>query len=690
MPVVEIAKTSFNAGIWSKKLDARSDLARYASACSELVNFIPHSYGGISNRAGTEFIHALGNRKVKLIPFQFNSEQAYVLAFYEGGGVVLQDGSIITNDDYSIYEFSHPYKEEHLSKLNYIQSADTLYITHNKYPPAKIIRDGAHNNWVYSELPFENSIPTPEVCRVVSIITSGEQYTYGITLVDAKGSEGMLQEASTPARLGDRLEFDNVPEYYGCIEYNIYRMSGGAYGWVGSTVSNYWVDTNAENGQAGTDPDMDARPPILNNPFQGEGNYPTCCAIWQGRLILGGTDNKPRTFYGSRAGSYTDFSSRYPLQDDDSYEFEISSGEVNRIEWLRPFSKGMLIGTGGGEYLAADKMTATSVDIKPQTGYGCESIPSVVAGDDILYVQKGKNIIRSTLYDALSEKYKGNNIAMLAEDLFENHKLTAIAWQRDPEYILWCVRDDGALLGLTYVKDEKIWAWHKHATKGRILDIAVISDAHGEDKLFLAVERNGNCILESMRSRSINGDMAKSWFLDSAIEYAGEATMTLCGLDHLEGKTVTMFDNGAVTEGLQVENGTITLPYPVEKCLIGLPYISKVATMGISLPPNSQFILSSKTDLIGAAIYFQDSCIVRVSGTGEDDIEKWNNIVVSDNHDLSAPFTLSSRSMFKNLKNNNMTLIDEVKRNKFYLANFMPLPVTVSAVGFHMDVGNVA
>ena len=689
MPVIEMMKTSFNAGIWSKKLDARTDLSRYSAACSELINFIPDPYGGISNRAGTEFIFSLGSKKVRLIPFQFNSEQSYILAFYEGGGVVIKDGGIILDNSTNIYGFSHPYKEEDLQSIQYTQSADVLYLTHAKYRPATMTRNG-HSDWIYADLFLTSKVPTPKSLEVTAVKTSGSNYWYGVTLVDHDGNESEIKEAYMQARVGDKLNFGKSPSEYGCLKYNIYREDNGIYGWVDDTTEASWTDPNA----GGTNPDMSATPPVERDPFKNAGDYPTCSCIHQGRLIFAGSDSKPRSIFGSRSGSFTNFSIRSPLQDDDAYEFEISGGEVNRIEWMRSFSKDLLVGCGGGEYLVTGEGTGTaitpnSISVEQQTGYGVASIPSVVAGDDVLFVQRGKNIIRSTLYEALQDKYSGNNVAMLAEELFAGHKITSIAWQRDPEYILWCVRDDGILLGLTYVKNEKVWAWHKHQTKGKYTDVAVIEDGSSEDRVYFVIERNREYCIELSRSRELKCDINNAWFLDSAVEYEGEAVSKLIGLEHLEGEVVSAFSAGSVIEGISVTAGSIELPFPVESAVVGLPFRSEVVSMEVAVPAEAQFNMSVINNIIGATVYLQDSCQCLVSGTGGDKAEDWQSVVVSAQHDVAAPYTLGSGKLYHVLENKHKVSEREVKRNRFHLRNELPLPLNLCAVGIRVDMGDV-
>jgi hypothetical protein len=55
MPI-KIIKTNFNAGELSPNLDGRTDVSKYYSGCSELVNCVALPYGGITKRTGSIFV----------------------------------------------------------------------------------------------------------------------------------------------------------------------------------------------------------------------------------------------------------------------------------------------------------------------------------------------------------------------------------------------------------------------------------------------------------------------------------------------------------------------------------------------------------------------------------------------------------------------------------------------------------
>ena len=74
---------SFNAGVFSKFLDGRSDLEKYYSAARIYQNMIPLPYGPAERRPGTYFVTEIKDSSVKarLIPFQYSTLQAYQIEY---------------------------------------------------------------------------------------------------------------------------------------------------------------------------------------------------------------------------------------------------------------------------------------------------------------------------------------------------------------------------------------------------------------------------------------------------------------------------------------------------------------------------------------------------------------------------------------------------------------------------------
>jgi len=237
---------SFTAGELSPALWARVDLAKYATGLKTAINLFIHPHGGASNRPGLQFINEVKNsaRKVRLIRFQFNTEQTYVLEFghqymrvYKNGGLVLSGGSA--------YELSTPYSENHVHELVYAQEADVMYIVHPEYAIRKLARL-ADNNWTLTTVTFQPSIQPPTNVQAIASFKyrNGDtgSYTFRVSSVSASGAESAASSSSNTVR----FQWKNDDGRYlkvkwnavsGAASYNVYRAVDNP-GFVGTTYTN--------------------------------------------------------------------------------------------------------------------------------------------------------------------------------------------------------------------------------------------------------------------------------------------------------------------------------------------------------------------------------------------------------------------------------------------------------------------
>ena len=89
-----VLQPTFAAGELSPSASERTDIARYYTGLKLCRNFMVMPYGGVRNRPGTEFVCEVkdSTKRCRLIPFQFNDVQTYVLAFGDLNMRVIKDG----------------------------------------------------------------------------------------------------------------------------------------------------------------------------------------------------------------------------------------------------------------------------------------------------------------------------------------------------------------------------------------------------------------------------------------------------------------------------------------------------------------------------------------------------------------------------------------------------------------------
>jgi hypothetical protein len=155
---ISTVKNIFNAGELSPKVYTRSDIDKWKSGCKTMLNFVPLPQGGVQRRPGFEYIATARNNNaaIRLIPFQFSTDQAYIIAAQNGTFRFFKDGEQILDGNNNAYTLNHTYTTNELNDLQWSQSYDTLFVTHKNHFPAQVTRTG-HNAWTIGNVSFNNA-----------------------------------------------------------------------------------------------------------------------------------------------------------------------------------------------------------------------------------------------------------------------------------------------------------------------------------------------------------------------------------------------------------------------------------------------------------------------------------------------------------------------------------------------------
>lgn len=590
---VKIPFNSFAAGEISDSLSARYELQKFKSACKALQNFIVELHGDARRRPGTYFLEDLGGDAV-LLPFSFSSDpsQNYVLVFSNLKIRIANQTGFLKSAGVPI-EIVSPYTTSQLTGISWAQSGDVVYLAHKSHALRKLTRAAALS-WNLTTVSVDPTIAAPT--GGAGTFTAGplaagqvaapatQTVRYKLASVDAKGqvSLGSSAISVTSAReTPDWIQGDSITLTWsaatGAVEYQVFRESGGYYGLVGVSDGTSFRDVKYAAETTKT-------PLEANNPFSGN-NHPGLVAFHEQRLVLAGAALKPQTFYASQVGNFEGFAKSKPLKDDDPYEYTIASGSIDAINWVSSFGE-LLLGTGGAEYKASggnETITPSNVQIKQQSYWGSAQLPPLIIGNSILHVQRQGSKVRDLFYSLEKDGYAGNDLSVLTPHLFDGRSIRQWSYQQAPGSVVWAVRDDGVLLGLTYLKEHEIWAWHRHVTAGEFRSVCALSGAL-EDQTFFVVKRTvggqSKYYLELMQTKwteDLGIDLA--FFVDCGLSYYGPPATTISGLGHLEGKAVAVLADGSPVEGMVVGGGTILLPYAAQTVHVGLPYSSQLAPM---------------------------------------------------------------------------------------------------------------
>jgi len=540
---------NFAGGLLTKKLFGRTDLPTYPIGSSILRNFIGEVQGPDSFRWGFRYVIPTRlNGITNLIPFIFNDDQAYALAFSDGKFRVFSDGGVITEDaktitgivigtgvitsnthGYStgdqiliydvvgttelnnkyflvvkidahtytlkdldgnaidmstygtyisggkterVYEVTSPYAEADIFDLKYAQKADLMYIVHPDYEPRKLIRSG-ETSWSIS-----------------TFIRTEDPFTVAIT--------GATQAAACQITATDHgLETGDVIEIYGVV--GMTQLNGNTY----SVVKTGANTITLKDPDTLVDIDSTGYTAYSSGGYLfKQGNMPGAVGFYGGRVFYGGTNDDPETFYGSRAPDddgtprYDDFTVGTDAADAIVFPISSQNNTADRIRWFAGTNKFLAIGTYGGIYKAygateGAPISGTDITVQPVDFYGAQNILPVRVGTSLFYVQRGGLVLNRFAYSILDDSYSSEDLNVLSDEL-TNTGIKQLTIQQGRLNIIWGVRNDGILLGISSKEQEKIASWHTHymgGTDAKVLSACGEPQPNNNDNLWIVAER---------------------------------------------------------------------------------------------------------------------------------------------------------------------------------------------------------
>lgn len=628
--LTRVAQNNFTAGELSEWLDPRVDFPKYNNGLSVCENAIVRPQGGVFGRGGTVQVAPakFADKTTRMVPFRFSKTTAYMIelgdkyyrifynyapitidstitgaannglgqirlttgsahglttgwaAIVEGVGGTTEanqrwssitvidsthidlDASVFTHAYTSggtlkgVVEVATGYLAADLREIKYAQTGDVLYVVHEDYPPSKILRN-SHTNWSLQVVDFFDGPYFDENTTT--------------TTIDPAANTGTGVSVTSSAALFDPLHVGSIWRY---------SDTGTNWGYfeVASYISSTSITVNIIVALPGG-----ANPPAsahwregLWSDLQG---YPAAVTMHEQRAVYGGSPQAPQTFAGSVSDSPEDMSPG--VEADDAYVFTLGSGSIDSIRWMKSVEN-LTVGTEGNEISVTgnsdEAITPTSVRVKPRTPHGSNTVDAVRVSNATVFTQRTGRRLRALAYQIQVDQYIAKDLGLLADHILENFGLVDIAYQQERDGVCWGIRDDGTLVGVTYLPEEDVVAWHRHPTVGNdtFQSVAVIpSPQFDRDDPWLVVHRTINGVdyqfVEYMEPTNPGLDCAKI--------FNGAAVSTF-NVPHLIGEEVTIVADGAVLSPRTVDaGGNVSLTIPASNVRIGLPFTGKIVTM---------------------------------------------------------------------------------------------------------------
>lgn len=323
--------------------------------------------------------------------------------------------------------------------------------------------------------------------------------------------------------------------------------------------------------------------------IDSDGDYPGCVSYFEQRKVFAGSEGQPQNFWLTRTGTESSLAYHIPILDDDRISRRISSRQVNQIRHIVPMND-LIFLTNSAEWrvtsVNSDAITPTSISAKAQSYIGSSHVRPVVINNTVIFCAAKGGHVRELGYSSDSGGYATGDLSLRASHLFDGESVVDMCITKTPYPIVWAVSSSGLLLGLTYIPEQNIYAWHSHDTAGGFFESCCSLDSDGDDSLYVIVRRNINGdakrYIERIRPRKFNG-LHDAYFVDCGITYNGAETSTITGLDHLNGMDVSVLADGCVVSNKTVEYGSLTLDVAASIVHIGLPIVSYIKTLPASI-----------------------------------------------------------------------------------------------------------
>lgn len=695
-------QTNFTAGELSPRLMGRVDIARYQNGAKRLENALVAVQGGVMRTWGTEFVQPAkhADKKIRLIPYVFNRDQTYMVEF---GDQYIR----VFKDNKQTAEMVSPYTESMLFHINYVQGADTMFLAHQSLPIHRLRRI-SDEEWSLAEAPFvvkpfDELGEKPDIKLTLdktekgdAVITLAKDFLLaadvgrnilcgaGIAEITAftsrtsakvkiispfkttvlEGKEWLL-ESSPQAKCTASAKEPIGQEITLTLDKDGWRAEDiGKYVRLNKGLCLITKFTSARAVQAEIKTVLSAVSAVPANAWTVEGEvwntnngYPAAVTLHNQRLFCGGSFEKPQTIWMSKTAEYLNF--EISTDDDDAATFTISSDQINPIVHFTQSDNPVVLSYGGEFSLtgSASKsaITPTNIQIKNHSAYGCSNVKPVRIGNQLFFMQRSNRKLRSTAYDAGSDSMIATDATVLSEHITADG-IVDMAYQQEPESVLWLVRADGQIATLTVDASQEVLAWSRQDTDGQYESIATIPNGIA-DEVWVVVKRQING--QSVRYIERFNPSIYSHCCTLVNSEQGQRVFT--GLDYLEGKTVDVVADGVVMQQRVVTNGQITIERDAYKVCIGLPYNTVVETLAAELQGATGTIQGSNTRIGEVVLRFMTTTGCKVNSdivpfrsfgekvlnqpapmfTGDHKIESvgWNNSITIE-QDQPLPFYL--------------------------------------------------
>lgn len=630
-------------------MEGRTDVDKYPASCRAMLDYVVAPQGPAIARSGTAFVASVyDDSKISaLIPFAISEEASQVVEladerarfFTEDGGLLTKapvasvmittapfaftsalltaDGGAVgaqvalsglpdaynlngvvgnitakAGDDYTIdtawplgqpsvnphvalvYHIVSPYDESQVSTVRDLEDLDVIYTMHPDVPQQKLSHANTYS-WAFSAIAF---VDGPYL----------DTNTTTTTLTPSANTGAITLTASSIVGINNGAGFKNTD-----IGRLVRMKQGTKWSWLKITA---WTSTTVVSATV-MGANLAATAAVTTwrlGYWSDTTGYPNCAVFYQDRLWYGGCKAYPDLFVSSNTGDYGN------MQQTDvdgvvlathSIVGRINSRKLSSIRWMAANDKGLAIGTGSGEFVitSSDGPGKTLDPTKPLLAVpagnrGSYNMDALAFGSTILFGQRFGRTLREFAFVFEVDGYKAPSMNLLSSHLGMS-PFTKMVYTAEPHSIVWILRKNGTIVGMTYNRDENVVAWHRHSFSGAFVESICAIPAHDQlqDALWIIAKRTiagktRRYVERLTRFWDFDMTVDQAHYVDCAIRYSGAPTNVINGGQHLEGEPVYgLVDNNPIGP-LVFTNGSLTLDAMYSKVILGLGFDADVET----------------------------------------------------------------------------------------------------------------
>lgn len=320
---------------------------------------------------------------------------------------------------------------------------------------------------------------------------------------------------------------------------------------------------------------------VCLNAWNEQFGYPSAIGFFQDRLCVAATKKQPYMLWLSRSGDYNNFSVEKvsgTVTDDSAVALAFINRKQQTIEHIVPESD-LVIMTGGNEWILSGgtAVTPTKANPKMQTSRGTTNVIPLSIGGRVIFVQHRGKTVRDMQYRFESDSYDGADLTLLAKHITKKTNIEDMAYMQEPDSKLYFVLSDGTMACLSYVQDQKVYAWSRIKTEGKVMAVCNVENQN-EDNVYIAVKRGNQTYIEELCNNKETENPKDYIMLDASVKIT--ETTAKGSVPHLPNAKIGVLADGRYYEKIQTdEGGNFTLPQEASYIIAGLPY-----TMTVELP----------------------------------------------------------------------------------------------------------